>query len=185
MLTGIILHKKLTFSTKVFQKKSSFTIFTRKADLTEQYKSIKEKIPERPDFQPLLDFINCKIRLLHLYVQLYQNSAGKPNIAPDFREFFNLFETNREDYFKNYLANKEDQEELFCNVKLELQTLEYILQSARDIWELHIISAQITLKRAQMSLKKWNQKLNPTASARKISFFDNKVKSFTCVRQPA
>jgi len=84
---------------------------------------------------------------------LYQNSAGKPKIAPDFREFINLFEMNREDYFKKYLANNEHKDKLFCNVKLELQTLEYTIQSARDIWELHIISAQITLKRAQMSLK--------------------------------
>jgi len=158
----------------ILKKKSSFSLFSRKADLTEQYKSIKDKIPDRPDFRPLLDFINCKIRLLHLYVQLYQNSAGKPKIAPDFREFFNLFEMNREDYFKKYLANNEDQDELFCNVKLELQTLEYILQSARDIWELHIISAQITLKRAQMSLKEWNTKLNPSLT-RKMSFFDNKT----------
>jgi len=169
MLAGENLskNKRINF----FKKKSGF--FSRKANLTEQYKSIKEKIPDRPDFSPLLDFVNCKIRLLHLYVQLYQNSAGKPKIAPDFREFFNLFEMNREDYFKKYLANNEDQDELFCNVKLELQTLEYILQSARDIWELHIISAQITLKRAQMSLKEWNMKLNPSLT-KKVSFFDNK-----------
>ena len=86
---------------------------------------------------------------------MYQSSAGKPKIAPDFREFINLFEMNREDYFKKNLANNEDLDKLFCNVKLELQTLEYIIQSARVIWELHIISAQITLKRAQMSLKEW------------------------------
>ena len=87
-----------------------------------------KQVPDGPDFRPLLEFINCKIRLLHLYVQLYQNSAGKPKIAPDFREFINLLEMNREDNFKKYLANNEDQDKLFCNVKLELQTLEYIIQ---------------------------------------------------------
>merc|ERR1712130_255823 len=117
----------------------------RKKDLESSFSQTQQRFVDIPEYEFLFDFCQCRIQLVKLYIQLYQNSAGKPNIATDFPQIYELFVaipwSKKEHNFQRILERYPENKIVFDNVRLEVETLEYVLQAANDISALHIISA--------------------------------------------
>ena len=77
-------------------------------------------------------FCTCRIQMVKLYIQLYQNSAGRPNIATDFQQIYDLLlEWKKQNDFQGVFKRHDEHKMVFANMKLEIDTLDYIFQAAK------------------------------------------------------
>lgn len=80
--------------------------------------------------------------MVKLYIQLYQNSAGRPNIATDFQQIYDLLlEWKKQNDFQGVFKRHDEHKMVFANMKLEIDTLDYIFQAAKgyDLYEQNFI----------------------------------------------
>jgi len=172
---------------------SSVFKFNRRKSAEEQYLACQKDFKTQPELEFIVDYCDCRIQLIKLFVQLYHN-VGRPDVgfSTDFINIYQLFhkgegeesdeiETKKETLHKLCTKHAADHPKVFVCLMLETELIDHILKAAKDISSLHIIPAQVALKQAEFKLNKWKD-LHPVTSNQQPGMFFGMHKSnrFIC-----